>query len=377
MSLRTVVKLCMLAAALAPFPAAGARGAPPNDDFADALVLSGDRAVPVPANKLPYASMTVDVTGRCLVRTSGYHEKPFMVPRWNKRSGELYGYGPGSVALGDIKTLNKAVELKLKAWAKAVDPPMKARHEAMVSPDVQLQNGGVTYVRDMDAIAALTELSGRLDLADMEEEKVRQAIRRMFYSDQLQLQEGPQMTAYEVQVRYELMQRILGPTLGRLIVEFLNPYIERVFWIRLRASAKDSPYRRVEDWCRQMGVVLDIEYEGPLAKAQRLQESIAMQRYLQILLPVSQVHPDVLDIVDWDAVARLQAISIGVPAGIIKAPEAVAEIRAARVAAQEEQAKLNQAEQLAGAAGGIAPLVKALGDQGGIPQGAGAALTSG
>ena len=41
MSLRTVVKLCMLAAALAPFTVAGAGAAPPNDSFANALALPG------------------------------------------------------------------------------------------------------------------------------------------------------------------------------------------------------------------------------------------------------------------------------------------------------------------------------------------------
>src|SRR5687768_16068920 len=41
MSPRTVVKLCMLAAALAPFTAAGAGAAPPNDAFAAAAALSG------------------------------------------------------------------------------------------------------------------------------------------------------------------------------------------------------------------------------------------------------------------------------------------------------------------------------------------------
>ena len=45
------------------------------------------------------------------------------------------------------------------------------------------------------------------------------------------------MTATEVQVRYELMQRLLGPTLGRFQSEFLNPLIERVFGIMFRANA--------------------------------------------------------------------------------------------------------------------------------------------
>lgn len=334
----------------------------------------------LPAKKFPIASMYVDVEGRTVAHESGYNEPPIMVPRWTKSSGEVYGRGPGDVALPDIKTLNKAVELKLKAWAKVVEPPLMARDEGVITKPPDLRNGGLTYVRDMEAIKPLHELGGRLDVASMEEEKTRQAIRRMFFSDQLQLQEGPQMTAYEVQVRYELMQRILGPTLGRTNVEFLNPMVARVFWIRLRASGKDSAYRRIEAWCRANNVALDIEYEGPLAKAQRLQESVALQRFFQIILPLSQIKPEIADNLDLDAVTRVHATSVGVPERTIRPVDQVSEIRQARQQAQEQQNALDNAAVAAKAGGDIAPLVQALGQQkeGTIPVGTGSpALGSG
>ncbi len=331
----------------------------PREDYA----LNLGRRLPGP--KKPYGSIWVDVNGRQTLRVSGYDECPMMVPRWTKTTGEIYGRGPGFIALPDIKTLNKAVELKLKAWAKIVDPPLMVRSEAVVGT-VQLRSAGLTYVRDMDSIKPLTELGGDLRTADMEEDKIRAAIRRMFYSDQLQIQEGPQMTAYEVQVRYELMQRILGPTLGRLEVEYLNPYINRVFWIRLRASGPNSSYRRLREWTRQHGVALDVEYEGPLAKAQRLAESTSMQRYFQIVLPLQQLDTNIFDNVDFDYVAREHAASVGTPTKMLRLPDDVKKIREARVAAQEKKAAdQTKAEALKAAGGGkgVAELVAAMSGQ--------------
>jgi hypothetical protein len=324
------------------------------------LGLSAGRRLP--STKMPWASITVDVAGKVIVRESGFDRQAIMVPRWSKSSDEVFGTGPGIVALPDVKTLNKAVELKLKAWAKVVDPPMKVRHEGVVGT-VKLANGGITYVRDMDSIAPLTELGGRLDVADMEEEKKREQIRRIFYSDQLQLQQGPQMTAYEVQVRYELMQRILGPTMGRVTVEYLNPLIERVFWIRLHASPKNSPYRRLEAWAKANGKVLDIEYEGPLARAQRIQDSIAIQRAFQLILPMVQFKQDVIDNVDLDFAVRMILDSTGSPEGIKRDPEKVAEIRAARTEAQEQNNQLEAMSSIAKAGGDIAPLLAAMSNQ--------------
>lgn len=337
----------------------------------DVPLSSGTRRLP--ATQKPYGSIWVDIAGRKVMRVSGYDEQCMMMPRWGKTSGEIYGRGPGIVALPDIKTLNLAVQLKLKAWAKAVDPPLMVRDEGVIG-DVILRSAGITYVRDMDSIKPLTELAGDLRIADMNEDKVRESIKRMFFSDQLQMQEGPQMTAYEVQVRYELMQRILGPTLGRLTVEYLNPLVSRVFWIRLRASAADSPYRKVLAWCKQNNKAMIVEYEGPLAKAQRLAESTAMQRFWQIALPLTQVDPTVMDNVDLDFMIRRHGDSVGTPAGMMRQPEKVAEIRQARTAAAAQKAQQEAAQQTMKAAGGgtgAAAMVSALSGQkeGTIPGG--------
>jgi hypothetical protein len=307
--------------------------------------------------RFPWASIWVDLETKMVVREGGFREFPFMVPRWSKTAGETYGRGPGHTSLPDVRTLNKLVELKLRALAKAVDPPVKVRDNGVIG-DVRLNPGGMTHVRDQDAVVPM-ELGGRFDVVAFEEDKFRMSIRRIYYSDQLQLQEGPQMTAYEVQVRYELMQRILGPTLGRLEVEFLNPVVERTFNIMLRRGQFPQPPGGLERLSRRGGM-LDVEYEGPLAKAQRLSESVGIQRFFQVVLPVTEADPSVLDNVDMDAVVQHHGLSVGVPAGILRDPDEVKKIRAARAAAQNEERKVEVAGATAEAAGKAAPMIKAL-----------------
>lgn len=311
--------------------------------------------------KSPWIECYIDVENKALLQEGGYPEFPFMFPRWSKTGSGIYGSGPGHTALADIKTLNKAVEMKLRAWALMVNPPMIVRDEGVVGT-VKLAPFGLTHVRDMEAIKPLWEVGGRLDVANLEEDKLRAAIRRAYYADQLQMQEGPQMTAYEVQVRFELMQRVLGPTLGRLKVEWLNPYVSRQFWSKLRRSKKDSPFRQVAEIVKKLGKALDVEYESPLARAQRLQESVAVQRFFQIAIPLNEINPEVMDKVNFDEVMDLHAFATGVPARIMNDEQKVTEIRAGRQKAQEEQAKANQQQQTMDTLAKGAGAAKALAD---------------
>lgn len=328
--------------------------------------------------RFPYSSCYIELEAASIVNESGFDEFPFMVPRWSKTSGELYGRGPGHIALADIKTLNKTVELKLRALALIVNPPIMVRDEGVIGVP-KLNPFGITHVRDMEAIKPMWEL-GRIDVANMEEDKYRQQIRRAFYSDQLQLQDGPQMTAMEAQIRYELMQRVLGPTLGRLEVEWLGPYIERVFFMMLRRSKPESPFRRVAKTLKAMGRALDIEYESPLARAQKLQESVAVQRFFQIAIPLAQVNPEVLDKVNFDEVIDVHAFGTGVPTRILNDAETVKQMREGRKQAQDEMNERAKTQEQAQNLGAIAPAAKALLDAGNsqvIPSAAGGPVPTG
>jgi hypothetical protein len=200
--------------------------------------------------------------------------------------------------------------------------------------------GGITVVRSDTAIKPL-QIGSNWQITDLKENQLRTAIRQAYYSDQLQLQEGPQMTATEVQVRYELMQRLLGPTLGRFQTEFLNPLIERVFGIMLRSDALTPRPSEME------GMNMDIEYVGPLARSQRMEEAIAVERLYQLAMQVVQVDPTVMDVIDHEQAIRMRATLLGVPKTVLRGEDEVAEIREQRAAAQQQAQEQAMAQQQA------------------------------
>lgn len=282
-------------------------------------------------SKKQFASVWIDVKHRHEIYKGGYDEFPYMVPRWNKASGEKYGRSPSFTALPDIRTLNRAVELELKAWAKDIDPPLLVPDEGISGP-FKMINGALNYVRPdlIDKIKPV-ESGHRYDVSQLKLEDLRQSIRRIYFADQLQLQDTPTMTATEVQVRYELMQRLLGPTLGRLESELLSPMIERCFNLMLRSGAFLEPPETLQD------ADIDVEYVGPLARAQRFGEVTAVQNWLQMVAAMSEIDPSVTDIPDLDGIARNMASLLGVPPNLQRSIEQVTEKREARNAAASEE----------------------------------------
>lgn len=306
---------------------------------------------------MPFESVHIYPKGRRIIKESGYEEFPFMVPRWTKSSGEKWGRGPGHTALPDIKTLNRAIELILKALAKAIDPPIEVLDDSVLGGVVDMTAGGVNVVRDKEAIKALL-LKGEWDFANLEIQDLKTAIRRIFFADQLQLQEGPQMTAHEVSVRYELMQRLLGPTLGRLEQELLNPLIERAFGIMLRAGALPPPPSELQE-AMEGGEEIDIEYESPLALAQRSQELQSIERALSITAPLIELKPELEDNFDVDEIVRHIAMLAGMPSKLLRDRDSRKQLRDGRQSAREDQRDMEEGERVSGILKNVAPLIKA------------------
>ena len=298
-----------------------------------------ERATGKAGTKLPYHSCHCCVEDKMIVRTGGYNEFPYLVPRWSKATGEIFGRSPSYNALPDIKTLNKAVEIGLKAWAKAIAPPLLVQDDGVIGR-VRMTPAGITVVRSDGAIKPL-QIGSNWQITDMKENRLRTAIRQAYYSDQLQLQEGPQMTATEVQVRYELMQRLLGPTLGRFQSEFLNPLIERVFGIMVRANAFMPTPEIIGN--RKM----DIEYVGPLARSQRMEESIAIERLYQLAMNVGQIDPAIMDNINHDEAIRMRAKLLGVPKTVLRGLDEVMEMREAKAQQQAQMMQQQMAQQQA------------------------------
>jgi hypothetical protein len=186
------------------------------------------------------------------------------------------------------------------------------------------------------------------------EEQRRNAIRQAFYVDQLLMSQGPAMTATEVLQRNEEKMRLLGPVLGRLQSELLQPLISRSFALLLRNGLLPAAPEQLQ------GQDIDIEYVSPLAKAQKLTDLQSMLRGFEVMMQVAEIAP-VMDYLDSDKLVQYLVDVTGLPARVIRSDEEVARIRRTQERALQEQNEKQDIMMQAEQANQVAPLVKAVG----------------
>ena len=306
------------------------------------------------AKNKPVASVYYHLDSKHLISESGFDDFPFMVPRFVKDSVSTYGRSPAMNALPDVKMLNKMSETTIRAAQKQIDPPLMVPDDGFVLP-VRTTPGALNFYRTgtRDRLEPL-QIGANNPLGLNMEEQRRNAIRQAFYVDQLLMSQGPAMTATEVLQRNEEKMRLLGPVLGRLQSELLQPLISRSFALLLRNGLLPAAPEQLQ------GQDIDIEYVSPLAKAQKLTDLQSMLRGFEVMMQVAEIAP-VMDYLDSDKLVQYLVEVTGIPARVIRSDDEVARIRRQQQQAQAQQAQMEQQMMNAEAAGQVAPLVKAVG----------------
>jgi hypothetical protein len=110
----------------------------------------------------------------------------------------------------------------------------------------------------------------------------------------------------------------------------------------------------------QQGADIDVDYEGPLAKSQRLAEVEGIERLQAMVVSIAQVDPSVIDNINYDQAIHLSADVLGVPSKLLNSPEDVQKLRDDRAKQQAQQQQLANAGAMAQAAGKAAPALKLL-----------------
>lgn len=274
-------------------------------------------------------------TGETLGKEGGFYEMPAFIPRWRTTTGSVWGNGPAHKALSDTLTLNRTIELNLARVEKEIDPPMMTTQRGVIG-DLDMSAGGLTVVRDINALAPFLS-QGNMQVVYEEMNRLRENIDSYFFVPQLVLppMQGSPATATEITVRLEQLERLVGPTLGRMQHDLLNPTITRAFRILLRGN-KLPP---VPDIVSELGGQADIEYTGPMAKTQEASQVQALERLSLFVGNWAQVNPEALDKIDIDQVITKAAHLMGVPAKVLKPQDEVDTLRQQRQAAQQAQAQ--------------------------------------
>ena len=321
------------------------------------------------AKGMAWASCWVELESKHVCFESGYNTFPAACPRYHKTPGDVYGRGRGDLAFPDTWTLNTAKRMGLEDWALKIRPPILVRSDSVFGT-LKMIPGGPTSInthggRIQDTIMPF-QTGSHPEVSHINEENLRQSINKIFFVEtiwKLLETEKSEMTAFEFAKKLELLFRLFGPVYGRLEWEFLHQNVDITFDLQLAAGAFSPPPPEVFMSDGQ----IDIEFQNPIARAQRAADVEALTLAVNDLAPLSQMFPEIFDPIDPDKTAAGVLDIRGVPAKWRRNDDEIASIRSERHKQNQQENALAQLEQAAGAAGKAAPALKML--QGGGPQG--------
>lgn len=288
------------------------------------------------AKEMPIASIYVEKQSKMIVRESGFNEMPVVIPRWSKIPMTSYAVGPTDKALPDIKTLNKVVSMMLSNAEMAIAGTFIAKNDGYLNPNtIQIGPRKIVFAADVSNIKPLTS-GGDFRIAFEEIKRLQLQIKSVMMADELEPIQKNYASATEVSTRAQLIRQILGPIFARMQSEFLEPLLNRCFQLALR----DGSLGPIPPALAQGNVEIIPEYISPMARAQRMEDVSAMDRFEQSLAASSQLNPGILDVYDLESAARKKATLLGVPADLVRSKEQLLKIR-------NDQAKAQQAQQAA------------------------------
>ena len=308
-----------------------------------------ERFAGTPQLNMPIASVWVNQDDKTITRISGFQEMPISIGRWRKaRTMEVYGRGPGSKALADVKSLQRVMKDTFRAYEKAIDPTLLVADDGVLGP-ISTRANAIIYTRAemlgsrRPAVEAL-DTGARPDIGEVFAQEIRQRIEIAYFAHFVRISRDSRMTATQVVEIVEETMRIMGPFLGRIQTEQLSGVIERLFGILLRAGALLPPPAVLSE--RRIEVV----YVSPSAKAQQLAEVRGISNLYQIGAPIIETKPDVTDNIDADKAFVHMADKLGVPADMIRPAVEVRKLRQARAAEIEREQQKQDLERLAASA---------------------------
>jgi len=278
----------------------------------------------------------------------GYRRFPVVAPRWETTTtDQVYGYGPGWNLLGDVKQLQKTVLDKLLAQEKLHNPPMQA--DGSVEGSVNLLPGGISRTSATTPNAGLKpayQIDPRLDSFIELINGLKDAIDRYYFVNlflMLMNVDKTNMTATEVAERQQEKVMMMGPILHKLDEEMLTPTLEIIFDICQENGLIPEPPPEIQ------GMKVKIQYISILAQAQRAIGVSAIQRTLGLASEIvaATANPAAMEVIDLDEVIREVADLEGMPAKLLKDPQALAAERQQRAQMQQAAAATEMANSAA------------------------------
>ena len=287
---------------------------------------------------------------RDILRESGFKTLPYVVWRPVVRSEEVYGRGPGDIAWPAIRMINGLEKNLLTASQKMIDPAMLV--DARLKGSFTTHPGANIYFgRDPRMLTKQIQEDIRYDVGIDRQDRAEEEIKRAFNVNifaalaNSKIEDMKDVRALAFNDLRNERAILLGPIIGNLEDETLDPIFDRVFSL---LEENDLLPPVPEELARvAAGSPLRVEYNGPLAQLQKQHfEQKAIRATLEEVIPILQVHPEGKDVLNWDNMIKRIAQSHNVPESMVREDEEMANLRQQRMQAQQEATKLEKAERV-------------------------------
>ena len=260
-----------------------------------------------------YEYFVIDKKDKVVLVEREMEVSPWIVARYTKVAGEIYGRGPLTTALPDIKTLNLVKELILQNASIAVAGMYTAADDGVINiQNISIKPGAIIPVARNGGPQgeSLRPLKSATDfnVAQLVTKDLVASIKKTLLDDTLPPETQSARSATEVAERLKELWQNLGSAFGRLVTECLIPLVIRCLFVLNEQNIIDLPVR-VD------GRLIKVVPVSPLAQAQEMEDLENILQFVQILGPQGQVA------INQDALLQTVARKLGVPQELINTPE--------------------------------------------------------
>lgn len=249
---------------------------------------------------------------------SGYNEWPGFNLRWDIASGNIWGQGCGTLALGDAAALQTLEFRDAQAIEKAVKPSLQAPVHLKNVPISQAP-GGVTYYDPYTAngnkVEPVYQISpGILTALDQKRLSLERRVNEVYFKDlflMLATTDRREITAREVEEKHQEKLLALGPVLMRTHRDALNNAIMRIYNMLDRAGLFPEAPPELR------GREVTVRYTSVLAYAQKAGSAASIERFFGFTGNLAGAYPQARFKVNVNKGLDYYADAIGVPAEIM------------------------------------------------------------
>ena len=293
----------------------------------------------------PFENLWVEGKTNKVLSMGGTRRLRYVIARFWRPTGLVWGMGPTDMAYGPIRCLDKASEIVLKYAAKVMDPSLIAPDDGSYHP-LDRSPGSLILAR-MGATDRVKpqylELTGDHRMTQFLFAHFGMQIARAYMAEVFRvLHDQKQRTAREVASILQKSFDIVVPVFGRLRAELFAPLI------RLCLELLTEWELGIHGWRYGGEALPEYEYEleliSPLALAIKYAELQSMDDMVILTSRLAEIDPTVWDHYSLDDMARAIGDNMAIPNAWKRSRDEVRDIRAYRARRVAEQAALEQAK---------------------------------